>query len=128
MAVLAVMLFANTKVMAQNEDAREEPLWDICEEMPEYFGGMDSLRSYLSHNINYPEEAKEKELSGRVYIQFVIEKDGSVNDVKVMRSVDPLLDNEAVRVVKAMPKWKPGIEKGKPVRVKYVLPIIFKLT
>ena len=95
--------------------------------MPEFPGGMDQMAKYLSENIKYPEEAKEKGISGRVFISFVIEKDGSVSNAKVMRSVNPLVDDEAVRVVKAMPKWKPGLMKGQPVRVNYVLPVNFKL-
>ena len=82
---------------------------------------------YLSSNIKYPEEAKEKGISGRVFIQFVIEKDGSVSNVKVMKGIGGGCDEEAVRVVKAMPKWKPGKQKGKPVRVNYILPVSFKL-
>ena len=104
-----------------------DSIYNIVEVMPEFPGGMDKMANYLSENIKYPEEAKDKGISGRVFLSFVIEKDGSVTDVKVMRSVDPIVDNEAVRVVKAMPKWKPGTMKGKPVRVSYVLPISFKL-
>lgn len=109
-------------------DAQErDSVYQIVEVMPEFPGGMDQLAKYLSENIKYPDEAKEKGISGRVFISYVIEKDGSVSNVKVMRSIDPLLDNEAVRVVKAMPKWKPGMQKGKPVRVSYMLPVNFKL-
>ena len=104
-----------------------DTVFSICEVMPEYPGGAEAMMKYLSENIKYPEEAKDKGYCGRVFIQFVIEKDGSVSDVKVMRSIHPLLDNESVRVVKAMPKWKPGLQKGKPVRVNYILPINFKL-
>lgn len=82
---------------------------------------------YLSGNITYPEDAKEKGISGRVFIQFVIEKDGSVSNVKVMKGIGGGCDEEAVRVVKSMPKWKPGKQKGKPVRVNYILPVSFKL-
>lgn len=127
MAVLAVVLFANTNVMAQDKQAKGDKIYDAPETMPEYPGGMEALASFLSENIAYPEEAKEKEIGGRVMVQYVIEKDGSVTDVKVLKSVDPMLDDEAVRVVKAMPKWKPGTVGGKPVRVKYVLPIVFKM-
>ncbi|MCR5013366.1 MAG: M56 family metallopeptidase [Bacteroidales bacterium] len=109
-------------------DAQErDSVYQIVEVMPEYPGGMDQLAKYLSENIKYPDEAKEKGISGRVFISYVIEKDGSVSNIKVMRSVSPLLDNEAVRVVKAMPKWKPGKQKGKAVRVNYILPVNFKL-
>ncbi|MBR4391407.1 MAG: TonB family protein [Bacteroidales bacterium] len=114
-----------TNVKIKNVD--NDSIYNIVEVMPEFPGGMEKMMNYLSGNIKYPEEAKDKGISGRVFLSFVIEKDGSVNEVKVMRSVDPLLDNEAVRVVKAMPKWKPGMQKGKAVRVSYVLPISFKL-
>lgn len=127
MAVLAVMFIANTSVMAQDKQAKDDKIYDTPETMPEYPGGMEAMASFLSENIVYPEKAQEKEISGRVMVQFVIEKDGSVTEVKVMRSVDPLLDAEATRVVKAMPKWKPGTVSGKPVRVRYMLPIVFKM-
>lgn len=127
MAVLAVMFIANTNVMAQDKQAKDEQIYDTPETMPEYLGGMEALSSFLSENIVYPDEAQEKGISGRVMVQYVIEKDGSVTEVKVMKGVDPLLDAEAVRVVKAMPKWKPGTVNGKPVRVKYMLPIVFKI-
>lgn len=127
MAVLAVMFIANTNVMAQDKQAKDEQIYDTPETMPEYPGGMEALSSFLSENIVYPDEAQEKGISGRVMVQYVIEKDGSVTEVKVMKGVDPLLDAEAVRVVKAMPKWKPGTVNGKPVRVKYMLPIVFKI-
>ena len=104
-----------------------DTVFSICEVMPEYPGGAEAMMKYLSENIKYPEEAKEKGISGRVFIQFVVEKDGSVSNVKVMRGIGALCDDEAVRVVKAMPKWKPGMQKGEPVRVNYVLPVNFKL-
>ena len=101
-------------------------VYSVVEEMPEYPGGMNELAKYLSENIKYPEEAKEIGIGGRVFISFIVEKDGSVNEVSVIRSVDPLVDNEAVRVVKTMPKWKPGKQNGKIVRVSYILPINFQ--
>lgn len=104
-----------------------DSIYQIVEVMPEFPGGMDQMAKYLSENIKYPEEAKEKGVSGRVFISFVIEKDGSVSNAKVMRSVGGGCDEEALRVVKGMPKWKPGLMKGKPVRVNYVLPVNFKL-
>lgn len=104
-----------------------DSIFQIVEVMPEFPGGVDKMVDYLSNNIKYPEEAKEKGISGRVFINFVIEKDGSVNEAKVMRGIGGGCDEEALRVVKAMPKWKPGMMKGKPVRVSYMLPINFKL-
>lgn len=104
-----------------------DSIYQIVEVMPEFPGGAAEMATYLSGNIKYPEQAKEKGISGRVFINFVIEKDGSVNQVKVMRGIGGGCDEEALRVVKAMPKWKPGMMKGKPVRVYYVLPVFFKL-
>ena len=95
--------------------------------MPEFTGGMEAMMKYLSGNIKYPEEAKDKGVSGRVFISFVIEKDGSVSSAKVMKGIGGGCDEEALRVVNAMPSWKPGLQKGKPVRVSYMLPINFKL-
>ena len=120
-----VVFQKNQPVAGKKTD--DDKIWDTPETMPEYPGGMAALSSFLSENIVYPDEAKEKEIGGRVMVQYVIEKDGSVTEVKVMKGVNPLLDAEAIRVVKAMPKWKPGTVNGKSVRVKYVLPIVFKL-
>lgn len=105
----------------------KDTVYQIAEEMPEFPGGVEALMDFVGKNVKYPEEAKEKEISGRVFVSFVIEKDGSVNEVKVMRGIGGGCDEEAVRVIKGMPKWKPGIQKGKPVRVSYMMPINFKL-
>ncbi len=106
----------------------ENGVYNIVEEMPKFPGGENAMMKFISENVTYPQEARDKNISGRVFVSFVVEKDGSVNEVKVLRSVDKLLDNEAVRVVKAMPKWNPGKQKGKAVRVNYNLPIFFKLS
>ena len=106
----------------------KDTVYQIAEEMPEFPGGVEALMDFVGKNVKYPEEAKEKEISGRVFVSFVIEKDGSVNEVKVMRGIGGGCDEEAVRVIKGMPKWKPGIQKGKPVRVSYMMPINFKLS
>ncbi len=82
---------------------------------------------YLAMNIKYPVEAQKKGIQGQVICQFIIEKDGKINNVNVIRGVNKLLDNEAIRVIQAMPRWHPGLEKGQPVRVQYTLPINFKL-
>lgn len=94
---------------------------------PKFPGGQKNLLSWLSNNINYPLEAYKAGIEGIVVVQFVIKNDGSVGDVTVVISVDPLLDNEAVRVIKAMPKWIPGKQYGKPVNVRLTLPITFKI-
>ena len=97
----------------------------VVEDMPQFPGG--SVQKWIAKNVKYPMIAQENNIQGKVFVQFVIEKDGSVSDVKVARSVDPSLDKEAIRVVKAMPKWKPGKQRGKPVRVSYTVPINFQL-
>lgn len=104
-----------------------DSIYQIVEQMPKFPGGESALMEYVSKNVVYPEEAKEKEIQGRVFIGFVVEKDGSIGEVKVLRGIGGGCDEEAVRVIKGMPKWKPGMQKGKPVRVSYQIPIYFKL-
>ena len=104
-----------------------DSIYQIVEQMPKFPGGESALMEYVSKNVAYPEEAKEKEIQGRVFIGFVVEKDGSIGEVKVLRGIGGGCDEEAVRVIKGMPKWKPGMQKGKPVRVSYQIPINFKL-
>ena len=105
----------------------EEEVFVVVEHDPEFPGGMEKLYQYLSSNIQYPVEAKAKKVTGTVYITFVIEKDGSISNIKPLRCPDESLCAEAMRVVKNMPKWKPGRQRGKPVRVQYNLPIKFSL-
>lgn len=106
----------------------DNPIFEVVEHMPEFpDGGMPTLMEYLSKNIKYPEAAMKKGTQGRVTVQFVVEKDGSIANAKVLRGVDPELDKEAVRVVSVMPKWKPGTQKGEAVRVKYTVPVMFRL-
>ena len=102
-------------------------VFDVVEEMPSFPGGQGALMSYLASNIKYPVVAQENGVQGRVIVSFVVERDGSITDVKVARSVDPSLDREAQRVVKSMPKWKPGKQNGSTVRVKYTVPVVFRL-
>ena len=102
-------------------------VYTIVEQMPEFPGGEAELIHYISKNIQYPQEAREKGIQGRVFIGFVIEKDGSVSNVRNLRGVDSELDAEAMRVVESMPKWKPGMHNGEFVRVSYQIPIHFKL-
>ncbi|WP_321373771.1 energy transducer TonB [uncultured Draconibacterium sp.] len=99
----------------------------IVEDMPEFPGGDEALRKYIANALSYPEIAQEKKIQGKVYVSFVVEKDGSVGDAKIARGVDPSLDKEALRVVKALPMWKPGRQRGEPVRVQYTVPINFAL-
>lgn len=102
-------------------------VFDVVEEMPSFPGGNVALMSYLANNIKYPVVAQENGVQGRVTVSFVVERDGSISDVRVARSVDPSLDREAQRVVKSMPRWKPGKQNGSAVRVKYTVPVVFRL-
>ncbi len=115
-------------IEAPEEEEEEEVIFVVVESMPEFPGGQQALFKYLSENVKYPVIAQENGIQGRVICQFVVNKDGSIVDVEVVRSGgDPSLDKEAVRVIKSMPKWKPGKQRGKAVRVKYTVPVNFKL-
>ena len=115
-------------VEAPEEEEEEEVVFVVVEKMPEFPGGQQALFKYLSENVKYPVIAQENGIQGRVICQFVVNKDGSIVEVEVVRSGgDSSLDKEAVRVIKSMPKWKPGQQRGKPVRVKYTVPVNFKL-
>ena len=109
------------------EKVQEDSPFDVVEQMPQFSGGMKALMDYLSTNISYPKEAHKKEIQGRVLVRFVVEKDGSISNAEVVKSVDPLLDAEALRVISSMPNWIPGKQNGKAVRVKYTIPITFNL-
>ena len=111
-----------------NEESEEDVIFMVVEHMPEFPGGQQALFKYLADSVKYPEEAQKMGIQGRVICQFVINNDGSIVDVAIVRSSgDPSLDNEAIRVIKSMPKWKPGTHRGKPVRVKYTVPVNFRL-
>ena len=115
-------------VEAPVEEEEEEVVFVVVESMPEFPGGQQALFKYLSENVKYPVIAQENGIQGRVICQFVVNKDGSIVEVEVVRSGgDPSLDKEAIRVIKSMPKWKPGKQRGKAVRVKYTVPVNFKL-
>lgn len=104
-------------------------VYEVVENMPEFpDGGMPGLMKYLSANIRYPEAAHKAGTQGRVTVQFVVGKDGSIGNVSILRGVDPALDAEAIRVISGMPKWKPGTQKGEPVNVRYTVPVMFRLT
>jgi periplasmic protein TonB len=109
------------------EEVAEEEIFTIVEDMPSFPGGEEALFKYLAQNIKYPQIAKEAGITGRVFVNFVIDKEGNVTDVKVLRGIGGGCDEEAVRVVKNMPKWSPGKQRGKPVKVSYNLPIKFSL-
>lgn len=105
----------------------EDKIFEIVEKMPVFPGGNAALFSFLNKNLQYPAVSRDNGTQGRVIVQFVVDKDGSINDLKVVRSVDPYLDKEALRVIKSMPKWSPGMQRNQPVKVKYTLPVIFRL-
>ena len=105
-----------------------EEIIKVPEQLPEYPGGMGELMKFLQRNARYPKEAQEQGKQGRVIVQFVVEKDGSITDAKIAKSVDPQLDAEALRVVNAMPNWTPGKQKGKEVRAYFTLPVTFRLS
>lgn len=110
------------------EEASDEgEIFQVVEEMPSFPGGEEALMNYLSKNIKYPSIALENNIQGRVMISFVVNKDGSIVEPQVIKPVDASLDKEALRVVKAMPKWKPGRQRGKAVRVKYTVPVLFRI-
>lgn len=125
--VFCSMSYAQDK---QNENAvaGKDAEYAVSEldNQPEFPNGNEGLVKYLSENINYPKKALKKNIMGKVYVQFVIDKTGKVTDVVAVRGVDKSLDKEAVRVIKAMPSWKPGMKDGAPVKVKYTIPINFK--
>jgi len=99
----------------------------FADQMPEFYGGREALLKYISKNVEYPVEAKENEIQGTVYLRFVVEKDGSVGEIEIIRGVHELIDNEAIKVVENMPKWKPGIHRGCKVSVWFTIPIVFQL-
>lgn len=105
----------------------DQVIFQVVETMPTFPGGDQALFKFLSDNIRYPVIAQENGIQGRVICQFVVNRDGSIVDVEVVRSVDASLDREAIRVIKSMPNWKPGMQRGKAVRVKYTLPVNFRL-
>ena len=115
-------------VAVEEEEPEEQTIFEVVEQMPEFpNGGMAGLMQYPSKNIKYPTIAQENGTQGRVTVQFVVNRDGSIVDAKVLRGVDPYLDKEAIRVISSMPKWKPGMQRGKAVRVKYTVPVMFRL-
>ena len=117
-----------TKVeVEETEEPQEKVIFQVVEEMPEFPGGMGEAMKFLAKNIKYPVAAQQAKIEGRVIVQFVVERDGSISDVHAMRGVNPDLDAEAIRVVSLMPKWNPGKQRGKAVAVKYTMPIMFRL-
>jgi TonB family protein len=117
------MLFSQETLV----DTDDTLLFYVIEEKPEFPGGQDALLTYIAKNTMYPDSAKENGIEGKVFISFVINKEGYVTRVKTIRSVHPLLDNEAVRVIESLPQWKPGKQRGQYVNVQFQIPINFTL-
>ena len=112
---------------AQEKEQKNGDVFMVVEEMPEYPGGLDGLKSFIVENVKYPEQAKKNKVEGKVFVSFVIDEQGNVTNAKVVRAVNPELDKEALRVVNKMEKWTPGKQKGENVKVQYTLPIQFAL-
>lgn len=123
--MMLVLLFSFMTSTAQTK--KNDMVFDVVEVMPQFPGGQIAMLQYLMKNIKYPEQAMKEGIQGRVAVRFIVEKDGSISDVKPVLSVHPLLNKEAVRVVESMPKWSPGKQNGKPVRVRFNVPVMFKL-
>ena len=126
MATCCLTTVLAQKTVVSQKDQKEEP-FNVVEDMPAFPGGMEAMMEFLIENVKYPADAKKQKVDGRVLVNFVVEKDGSITEVKVIKPTFPSLDAEAVRVVKAMPKWKPGYQKGQAVRVQFTMPINFSL-
>jgi len=127
MSMMAVLCLMTANAQKTVVSQSKQNVYDVVEQMPEFPGGMPAMIEFLQTNLNYPKDAKKQKVGGRVLVMFVVETDGSMSNVRVANKVFPSLDAEALRVVKAMPKWNPGKEKGKPVRVNFTLPIVFSL-
>lgn len=119
------------KKKAENIDntknAKDDKAYEMVEVSPEYPGGPAEMSKFISKNIRYPMLELENGIQGRVYVGFIVMPNGEIDEVKIRRSVSTALDNEAIRIVKSMPRWKPGMQNGQPIKVKYVLPITFKI-
>ena len=112
----------------EEPDPIVEQIFDVVEENPEFIGGMAKLYEYLGKNIQYPEMAKENGIQGKVFVQFVVWKDGTIKDIKVVKGVHKTLDSEALRVITRMPLWSPGKQRGKTVNARFTLPIKFRIS
>ena len=128
--MIAALFMAVTMTNAQQAEYEEydDVVFMVVEDMPEFPGGSQAMFQFLSENVKYPLIARENGIQGKAQVQFTVNKDGSISDVQIVRSAgDPSLDKEAIRVIKSMPKWNPGMQRGKLVRVKYTMPVSFKL-
>lgn len=125
---IVLSILVTLSINAQSEATHvEEKVYDVVEEMPQFPDGPSALFEYLSNNLQYPVVAEENGVQGRVIVIFIVEKDGFISNAKVVKSVDSSCDKEAIRLVESMPNWIPGKQNGEPVRVKYTVPVTFRL-
>ena len=127
MSMMAVLSLTTASAQKTVVSQKNQKVFEVVEQMPEYPGGMMAMMEFLQDNMKYPADAEKQKVQGKVMVSFIVETDGSISDVKVMKNVFPSLDAEAIRVVKAMPRWTPGKQKGKVVRVHFSLPITYRL-
>lgn len=123
--LLVVVFFFSTALFGQTNPTNSEPIFTTTETMPEFPGGQEAMYSFITNEIVYPQDAREKGVTGTVLVKFVVEKDGSVSNAEVIVPLYPSIDKESVRTIMAMPKWKPGMQEGKPVRCYYNIPLKF---
>lgn len=123
----AILLTNMAFCQEENKVSVDDEVFVVVEEQAEFPGGLDSMYAYIQKNLVYPELAKEKGIEGRVFVQFVIEKDGSISNILIKRAIGGGCEEAVVEMIKNMPKWKPGKQRGKPVRFQFVLPIKFEL-
>ena len=126
MSLMAVFCLSTVSAQKTVVSKKNQKVFDVVEQMPKFPGGMEALFKYMAENMKYPEDAKKQQVEGRVLVQFIVETDGSVSNTEVLMRVFPSLDAEAVRVISGMPKWIPGKQNGKVVRVKYTIPVSFR--
>ena len=127
MSLMAMLGLTTVNAQKTVVAEKNQQVFDVVEQMPEYPGGIQALFEYLSQNVKYPSDAENQKVEGRVIATFIVETDGTINNVEVVKPVFPSLDAEAIRVLSGMPKWTPGKQSGKEVRVKYTVPINFNL-
>ena len=127
LSMMAVFCLSTVSAQKTVVSQKNQKVYEVVDQMPEFPGGMPAMIEFLQTNIKYPKDAIKQDVGGKVMVMFVVETDGSISNVRVARKVFPSLDKEAVRVVKAMPKWKPGKEKGRAVRVNFTLPVVFNI-
>lgn len=125
--VAIILLSTFSFLKAQTASENKNKIYDFVEQMPEYIGGYDSMSVFLQKNLKYPVQAKKDSLQGKVSVQFIVDTIGVIEDVKIKKSLSKECDEEVIRVMLLMPPWKPGMLNGKPVNVRFLLPIIFKL-